>query len=175
MKRMALAAMLAFGVVGAVLWPAISPGVSAAEAVKLTGCLVGGQDDDDGYLLTNVGSVASTQPTGGTVAPGPVGTSGATAAIFYWLEDDDELAPHVGHRIEVDGDLAGDLQEGEIEIKPDDKWTELKIESDGRDLTARVPESLFLVSAKPGDDQKVTVLVRKVDVNSVRMLAATCQ
>ena len=49
--------------------------------------------------------------------------------------------PHIGHQVEVDGDLKGDLQDGQIKIDRKDQWTEIEVESDGRDMKARVPNT----------------------------------
>jgi hypothetical protein len=141
--------------------------------MTLTGCLIGGEGDD-GYLLTNMTANPRERASSGAVAPGPVGTAGTAATTLYWLEDDDELEPHVGHRVEVQGELTGDVEEGEIEIEREDSWTELRIQSDGRDLTVRVPHSVVVMPPRSDSEQKVDVLVRKVDVDRVRMLAASC-
>src|SRR5688500_5127459 len=83
--------------------PAVELGVNAADEIKLSGCVVRGEDGD-GYLLTNVPGDASWLRSGdGAVSPGPVGTSGSVATIFYWLDDDDELEDHIGHRVEIEG------------------------------------------------------------------------
>jgi hypothetical protein len=141
--------------------------------IKLSGCLVRGEDG--GYLLTNSpGEPAWQRSADPTVAPGAVGTTGNFATIFYWLKDHDDLKEHVGHRVEVEGDLDGDIEEGAIKIERKDKWTEIRVKSEGRDLRARVPHS-SIVSLPSRDKREVKALVRKVDVDHVRMLAATCQ
>jgi hypothetical protein len=106
------------------------------------------------------------------VTPGAVGTTGTVASIFYWLEDDDDLLPHVGHRVEIEGALQGEIADGEIEIDRKDEWTEIEIKADGDTLTARVPH-MSVVPVGSGD-RKVPVLVRKVDVDRVKMMGATC-
>ena len=141
--------------------------------IKLSGCLVRGEDG--GYLLTNSPSEPAWQRTADpTVVPGTVGTTGNFATIFYWLKDHDDLKEHVGHRVEVEGDLEGDIEDGAIKIERKDKWTEIRVESEGRDLRARVPHS-SVVSWSSRDKREVKALVRKVDVDHVRMLAANCQ
>ena len=142
------------------------------DDVTLVGCLLSGEGDD-GYVLTNV---ADDIPSArrGAVTPGPVGTSsGSMMTTFYWLEDDDALKAHVGHRVEIMGDLKDDVDEGEIELDRKDSWTNLHINSDGRDLTVRLPQSIVVLS-KTDDDQKFDVLVRRVDVDKVRMIGASC-
>jgi hypothetical protein len=143
---------------------------AAAEDIKLTGCLVRGQEG--GYLLTNGPSEPAWQKADTSVTPGAVGTTGTVASIFYWLEDDDDLLPHVGHRVEIEGALQGEIADGEIEIDRKDEWTEIEIKADGDTLTARVPH-MSVVPVGSGD-RKVPVLVRKVDVDRVKMMGATC-
>jgi hypothetical protein len=142
----------------------------------LTGCVVR-DEGGDGFLLTNVPPGLTVQRAGADpVAPGPVGTSGSEVNVFYWLDDDDELEEHVGHQVHIRGELEGDVKEGEISIDRKDKWTEITIESDGRDLKARVPQSLFIVRpAGSGGGDDVDVLVRKVDAEDVKMVAASCE
>ena len=52
----------------------------------------------------------------GPLAPNPVGTTGLAGRVFYFLDDEEDLAKHVGQEIEVKGDLE-DFEKGEIEIK----------------------------------------------------------
>ncbi|MGE0449689.1 MAG: hypothetical protein AB7Q29_08900 [Vicinamibacterales bacterium] len=147
---------------------------AAADDITLSGCLVKGEGDREGYLLRNTsGDPAWEQSRDRKVAPNTVGATGDFQAIFYWLEDDDELRDHVGHRIELTGEFEGDVKDGEIEMERKDEWTELTVKSDGRRMKAVVPNSSIL--AGPGDDErKIHVLVRKVDVEKVRMLEPTC-
>jgi hypothetical protein len=167
MRHLAFACVIALGCSGLA--------VSAAaddNDIRLSGCLVRGERGD-GYLLTNVPGEAAWQRSGdATVVPGPVGTSGAVASIFYWLDQRDGLDEHVGHHIEIEGKLRGDLKDGEIKIDPKENWTEVEIEADGRSLKAQVPRSILLIPQ--GNDRKLHVLVRRVEAQRVRMLAAVC-
>jgi len=141
--------------------------------IKLSGCLVRGEEG--GYLLTNSpGEPAWQRTADATVVPSTVGTTGNVATIFYWLKDHNDLKEHVGHLVEVEGDLDGDIEDGAIKIDRKERWTEIRVKSEGRDLQARVPHS-SIVSWSSRDKQEAKVLVRKVDVDHVRMLAANCQ
>jgi hypothetical protein len=157
---------------------AASPSATVAaqdKDVELTGCVVR-DEGGDGFLLTNMPSgIAVERADSRSVAPGPVGTSGTAATVFFWLDDDDELEEHVGHKVTVRGELEGDVEEGEIKIERKENWTEMKIESDGRDLEVRVPHTLFVMKASNERDEKLNVLVRKVDAKDVRMIAASCE
>jgi hypothetical protein len=145
---------------------------AAADDIKLSGCLVRAQEGE-GYLVTNVpGEAAWQRPADATVVPGPVGTSGNVSSILYWLEKADGLDDHVGHHVEIEGKLRGELQEGEIKITPRDQWTEVEVEADGKSIKARVPRSVLIIPEK--GDRELDVLVRRVEPQRVRMLAAVC-
>lgn len=146
--------------------------VGAADSVTLSGCLVQGQNDD-GYLLINGPREPATTPPSPSATPGAVGTTGVVANIFYWLDEDGDLKPHIGHQVEVEGELKGNLRDGEIRIDRKEQWTEVEVKSGGRKLKASVPHTSIV--AGPDTDRKVDVLVRRVDVRKVRMLDATCR
>jgi hypothetical protein len=141
--------------------------------IKLSGCLVRGETG--GYLLTNVpGEPVWQRSAEGTVLPDAVGTTGAVATVFYWLDDHDDLKSHVGHLVEVEGNLKGQIEDGAIKVDRKSNWTELTLKSGDRELKARVPP-VSIVGASTRDDRKVSVLVRQVDVQNVRMLDASCR
>jgi hypothetical protein len=152
---------------------------SADDDIRLSGCLVRGQDGK-GYLMTNVpGEAAWQRPGDAIVIPGPVGTSGTVTSILYWLEKKDGLDDHVGHFIEIEGKLQGDLQDGEIKVTPKGEWTEVEVEAGGKSLKAQVPRSVLIIPDKSErepdkGERKLDVLVRRVEPQRVRMLGAVC-
>src|SRR5262245_23877474 len=143
---------------------------SGGENFRLSGCLVRGETGGD--RLTHGANQPSWQRADHSVTPGAVGTTGSVATIFYWLRDDDDLKPHVGHRVEVTGQLKGEGAEGQIKIDRKDKWTEVEIKADGDTMKARL-HHMSVVPVGDGDRQ-VPVVVRKVDVDKVSMVAANC-
>jgi hypothetical protein len=146
----------------------------SADSVKLSGCLIKGEGNGAGYLLINTPMEPGATPAAGrSVTPGTLGTAAVFANVFYWLDKDDDLTPHVGHRVEIEGELKGDLKTGEIKIDRKDQWTELEVKSNGREMKARVPNAS--VVAAPNADRKIDVLVRRLDVDKVRMLDAVCR
>jgi hypothetical protein len=145
---------------------------AADDDIRLSGCLIRAHDGD-GYLITNVPGEVAWQRTGDAiVVPGPVGTSGTVSSILYWLEKSDRLNDHVGHHVEIEGKLQGDLEDGQIKVMPKARWTEVEIEADGRSMKAQVPPSVLMIPEK--DDQKLDVLVRRVEPQRLRMIAAVC-
>jgi hypothetical protein len=174
--RHVLAGLLA-GVVAVVVQVADPKSVSADDKdIKLSGCLIKGEGDGNGYLITNLPSEpAASSSAAASVTPSAIGTSGGFSNVFYWLDGDGDLKHHVGHRVEIEGRFEGDLKPGEIKLERKDNWTELRVKSNGRSMKADVPNA-FLVPASPSDkERKMTALVRRVDVEHVKMLSASCE
>src|SRR4051812_40453794 len=67
------------------------------KTIKLSGCLVKGDGDGAGYLLTNSPMEPSLSSNNDShVSPGAIGTTGTYANIFYWLDGDHDLRDHIG-------------------------------------------------------------------------------
>lgn len=149
---------------------------AADKDIKLSGCLVRGEDGG-GYLLTNApGESVWDRARDVPVEPGPAGTTGRSGSVFYWLDNNGDLNEHVGHQVDIDGELKGDLNDGQIKVDRKSNWTEMEVKSGERTLKARVPQSLFVYPASSRDsDPRANVLVRKVDVKKVSMRAASCE
>jgi len=96
------------------------------------------------------------------------GTGQLTERVFYWLEDEDDLAPHVGQLVEVKGEL-GDFEKGEIEIKRDGDFTNIELKLDGKKEKARVPTAWF---GAPRSEGEFDIVARKIDVDDVKVLGA---
>jgi hypothetical protein len=155
----------------------MTPAVYAAgsdQKIKLNGCLVKGEKDD-GYLITNLPSEPGSAAADKSVTTSAIGTAGNFATVFYWLGGSDDLKKHVGHRVEVEGEVKGDLKEGEIKLDRKDNWTELEVKSDGHSMKAQVPNAYIFPDPSRDKDRKINAIVRKVDVDHVRMLAASCE
>jgi hypothetical protein len=144
------------------------------EKVKLNGCLVKAEGDDD-YLITNLPSEPGSSAADRNPTTSAIGTAGAYSTVFYWLKNDDDLKKNVGHRVEIEGEVKGDIKEGEIKLDRKDNWTELEVKSDGDTMKAKVPNTYIFPDPTRDKDRKISTLVRKVDVDHVKMLAASCQ
>ena len=144
------------------------------DKIKLNGCLVKAEGDN-GYLITNLPSEPAPSTATRNVATSAIGTSGAFSTVFYWLRNDDDLEAHVGHRIEIEGELKGDIKEGEIKLERKDNWTEIEVKSGGDEMKAKVPNAYVFPDATRDKDRKISALVRKVDVDHVKMVAADCR
>jgi hypothetical protein len=145
------------------------------DDVTLKGCLVKGEGDGAGYLLTNaVGMPGWQRSDNSKIEPSAVGTTGGVESVFYWLDDDDDLDKNVGHQVEITGELEGELKDGQIELDRKDAWTEMTVKADGRTMKANVPNASMYPAPREDHDRKARVLVRRVDVSKVTMLEASC-
>jgi len=174
-KMVILAGLLAGAVAIGVRASSAIAGSLDDKDIKLSGCLIRGEGDRAGYFLSNTPTEPSLQRSAEVnVAPSALGTAGSFATVFYWLDGDPALQSHVGNRVEIEGELKGDLKEGEIKVDRKDKWTELTVKADGRTLKANVPLTSVLPAPGRNGDSKNDVAVRRVDVSKVRMLSASC-
>lgn len=103
-------------------------------------------------------------------AIGAARNSSLTERVFYWLDDDEDLAKHVGQMVEVKGDL-GEFKKGEIDIDRDGEFTEIELKLDGKTEKARVPTSWLGV---PRGEGEYDIASRKIDVDTVKVLGP-CQ
>ena len=173
MKLMYFAAALAVA--------AASTAVSAAadEDITLVGCVV---KADNGYVLTNVVATPHVIGTAVATAAPAQPTSAAPIRTFYWLEEDDDLEGHAGHRVEVVGELE-DIERGQISVEREEDMIELEFKVDGdKKVTVKVPDTPAAAAAVVGTTGTVTdrerdiaVKVKKVDVKSAKVLAQSCQ
>jgi hypothetical protein len=144
------------------------------DDIKLSGCLIRGEEGS-GYLLANApGDPAIFKADDHKVSPSSVGTSGGFATVFYWLYGNDDLDQHVGQRVEVEGDVQGEIHDGEIKTHRKDRWTEVEVKSSGRTMKARVPNASFAL-ANDRAKEKGGILVRRVNVDKVKMVGARCE
>ena len=155
-------------------WVAASASRAADKRVKLSGCLIRGEGDRAGYLLANPPTEPSLSSPSTKVVPSVLGTAGDYTTIFYWLDGHDDLKQHIGHRVEVEGDLRDDVKDGEITTERKENWTEVRVKSDGREMKAQVPNTSIFPASNRDKTRKSDILVRRVDVERVRMLGATC-
>lgn len=163
------------------------------EEVVLTGCVIRGNEDGKGYLLTNVLPASIDQSTRAAQA-GAEGTSGKLAGastVIYWLddlEDDDDLPDYAGRRVEIRGELEGEIDRGEMEIEREGDWIEIEIKSDGKEVKTRLPYVSVMPNRagsnaavgtsggmKDDDEVELNINVRKLDVKDIKVIAGTCQ
>jgi hypothetical protein len=165
------------------------------DDVTLTGCVIQGNDGDKGYLLTQVlpasidmSTRAAARENQGT--EGAAGTSGTpgSSGVIYWLDDlenDDDIPNYAGKRVEIRGELEGDIKRGEMEVERDGDWVKIKIKSDGKDVKTRIPWVSVMPNnteavgtsggtLKDGKEIEININVRKLDVKDVKIVSGTC-
>ena len=191
MKRISLAATLALTCAITGLAAAQAPQAGAAgtapsaggddKTVTLTGCVVKG---DDGFLLSDAVAASTTSTT--TVAPTPTGVTATTTTtttpgkptVLYWLDGNDELNAHSGHRVEVTGEVKGDLEAADVKVERENNAVKITAKSDDRKVSAMLPEVPAAVgTAGAVEDKKIEMAygVRKLNVKSVKMISENCR
>ena len=147
------------------------------KEVTISGCVVKG---DGGYVLMDVAeeTAAAAVAAGTPSSPQPRGTV-LPGRVLYWLEDDDDLAKHVGQKVEVRGELEGDIGRGKISAEREGGLVELEFKVPGdKKVTVLVPSvpPTIGTSGTIGDKERdIAYIVRKIDVDSVKMLASVCK
>jgi hypothetical protein len=139
---------------------------AADPEITVTGCIIRG--DDGGFLVADLGARSSTAAPAATI-----GTSGKPARVLYLLKNDDDWKEHAGKRVELTGEVEGDVEEGKIEVERKDEGVEVEIESDGKKVKALLPHwTSGIVSDKPVTEKEVETkyLVHKIDVKKVKAL-----
>lgn len=162
------------------------------KEVMITGCVIKGED---GYVLSMVGEAVTVQTsrttvgTSGTTTTTTTTTTPATPVVppagqryIYWLDDDDDLLEkHAGQRVEVRGEIEGDIERGEIEIERENNMIELEIRAKGEKITVKLPDTPAANNTAVGtsgmvtdEPQDIPFKVRKFDVESVKAIASSC-
>ncbi|MGB2717299.1 MAG: hypothetical protein WBC51_24160 [Vicinamibacterales bacterium] len=182
MKRMSLVAaiVLASGL-SAISATAQSVATAAPQQEKknvtITGCVVKG---DGGYVLSDVSSenAAAAVAAGTPSTPQPAGTV-MPGRVFYWLKDDADLAAHAGHKVEVTGELEGDIEKGNISAEREGGLVELEFKIEGdKKVTVKVPDvppSVGTAGSVGDKERNIPFVVRKIAVDSVKMISAACK
>ena len=145
--------------------------VAAADAdITVTGCIVRG--DEGGFLVADLGANTTTASP-----PATIGTTGKAARVLYLLKNDDNWKEHAGNRVELTGEIEGEVEEGKIEVERKDAGVQVQIEADGKKVRAVLPKwTSAVVSDQPVTDKETETkyLVHKLDVKKVKMIGS-CQ
>jgi hypothetical protein len=155
-------------------------GVEGSQ-VTITGCVA--DSDSDSFVLTHVQKAGDSAgaSTGGAML-GAGGMEPATSDVIYWLSKDSikKMRGHVGHKVEVTGKIT-DVSTGTVQVRqePGKSGPDNKVEVDARGKDASAKTDQPVVAAAPPRmgtkvDEKKTMPVHRIDVDTVRMIAATC-
>lgn len=146
------------------------------DQIVITGCVMRSGDNNTSgprsLLVWSKGDVflesAVTQTKASETGGAAVGTSGTRGPLFYWIDDEDDFAKHVGKQVEIVGELS-DLDKGEFEVEHDGPLTKIEIKVDGREAEVHVPSG-WLGPATPARDSEFDIVVRRVDVEKVTVV-----
>jgi hypothetical protein len=145
------------------------------DKVSVVGCVIKG---DGGYVLANLEDSWVSSPAGSRAAT-VTSASNVAGRTFYWLTDDDDLEKYSGQRVEVGGKLDNEIDKGKISVEREDGMIKIEFDAEGeRKVKVKVPEVPTMVgtSGTVSDREKTyRVAIRKIDVQSVKVLASTCQ
>ena len=149
------------------------------DQIVISGCVMRtGRDNTSGprsMLVWSKGDVffdaVETKVKPSETSGVPVGTAGSKGPMFYWIDDEDDFAKHVGMRVEIVGELSDELSKGQFEIEQDGQFTKIEFDVDGRESEVRVPSG-WLGPATPGKDAEFAITVRRVDVEKVTVLGS---
>ena len=154
-----VAAALAATVVGAQ-----EHGPTKGSTVMLTSCVEKAQDGDgDKFVLTHVADVPAQGATHGRVV--------------YWIDRTDQIKPHVGHQIRLQGTVT-DIDKAEMEVKlgPDGKGGAF-VEIEGHGTQVKTTPSSAGVSAAGQTirERDIPTTVVKLKIDKLEMVADSCK
>jgi hypothetical protein len=150
------------------------------SVVTITGCVA--DSDSDSFVLTHVQKAGDSGAASGGAMLGAGGMEPATSDVIYWLSKDSikKMRGHVGHKVEVTGKIT-DVSTGTVQVRqepgkpgPDNK---VEVDARGKDASAKTDRPVAAGAAPPTGakvDEKKTLPVHRIDVDTVRMIAATC-
>jgi hypothetical protein len=145
------------------------------DNITITGCLARVTADPALASSTIVWSrgdiMLAAAAAAGAPVPSPVGTTGVQERIFYWLDDEDDLAKYVGQRVVITGDVE-DFEKGKVEIEREDDMVEIELTLRDDREEIRLPVSWF-GTAVSKDEKEFDIIARRIDVDEVRVVG-TC-
>ena len=131
-------------------------------------------------LLAELASAPGSRPTTGAMSGMKDG--GPSNNVIYWLSHDSVslMRGHLGHKVEVKGVIT-DLSTGTLRVKQDpgkpgpNNDNKIEVNARGKEATGKTDKP---VGAGPDagvkSDTTTTLPVRRVKVDTVKMISATC-
>jgi hypothetical protein len=185
MSKFFLKSSLAVGLGLATLAAADKPATQAVKgsavkgsAVTISGCVI--TDKQNSFVLTHVEEISGPRSPVSTPVLGATGMEGGGAEVIYWLSQDSVklMRGHLGHKVQVTGTIT-DLSTGTVRVKeePGKPGPDTKIEVAARGKEAHgktdTPVEAGTAPVAKSDETK-TLPVRRVKVDTVKLLATTC-
>ena len=148
--------------------------------VTITGCVV--TDKEESFVLTNVEEISGPTSTGPNVTlDAMAGLKGGAPGVIYWLSQDSVklMRGHLGHKVQVTGTIT-DLSTGTVKVKQepgkDGPDNTVKVEARAKEASGTTDQPVVTgpkSTVKTEDTQNLPV--RRVKVDTVKMLAPTCR
>lgn len=147
--------------------------------VTITGCVVTGKEDS--FVLTNVEEISGPTSTGpNATLDAMAGLKGGAPGVIYWLSQDSVklMRGHLGHKVQVTGAIT-DVSTGTVKVTQepgkDGPNNTVKVEARDKESTARTDKPVVTGPAPMVKTEETQNLpVRRVKVDTVKMLAPTC-
>ena len=176
MKKIALSALFALSLSAQLIaQDPVAISANADDKVTLVGCVIKGEG---GYVLSSTMDPLA-PASSGSAANTVTSASSVAGRTFYWLSDDGDLKDHAGHKVEVVGKLENAIDKAKISVEKEGGMTEIEFKADGeRKITIKVPNEPVMVGTSGAATDHETdhkVVIRKIDVKSVKVLASSCQ
>lgn len=172
---------LALGLGLATLAAAEQPKTEAVKgsAVTISGCVI--TDKENSFVLTHVEEIAGPRSPASTAVLGATGVEGGGPELIYWLSQDSVklMRGHLGHKVQVTGTIT-DLSKGTVKVKQEPEKpepnTKIEIEARGKEAHGKTdtPAAAGLPPAPTKTEETKTLPVRRVKVDTVKLLATTC-
>ena len=156
----------------------------AAEGtrVTITGCVADADSDD--FVLTHVQKVAdgAGKPPTTNAVLGAEGLEPGPDEKIYWLSKDSvkKMRGHVGHKVQVTGTVT-DVSTGTVKVEKEPGKTgpdnEVEVSARGKEADAETERPVDREAApapRVKQEKKRVLPVHRIDVETVRMIAATC-
>lgn len=178
MKNQFLLSSLAMGL--ATVAAAQEPAKESVKGknVTISGCVM--TDKEQSFVLTHVQEVAGPSTTAPSATlDGMAGLKGGTPGVIYWLSSDSVklMRGHVGHKVQVMGEIT-DLSTGTVRVQqdPGKDGPDNKVEVAARDKDSSGATDKPVVSGPPNGktDTTQTLPVRRIKVDTVKLLSTTC-
>jgi len=161
--------------------PGVTPDANS-DSVKgammsISGCVV--TDKENSFVLTHVEEISGPRSTApNATLEGMSGLKGGAPGVIYWLSTESVklMRGHVGHKVQVTGTIT-DVSTGTVRVKqePGKDGPDNKVEVETRAKDASGKTDAALVTGPPVKvDETQTLPVRRIKVDTVKMVATTC-
>ena len=166
MTRLGIALMVGLiAVAGA--RPRAAAGVAPDDDFRITGCLTDSQAPTVIAPSMLVWTRSDIMLAAAEARPDAVPMTGR---VFYWLDDDEDLAKYRGRRVEIKGELE-DFEKGKVELDRHKDYTKVKLSLKGHSEEAKVPTA-WLNPDAGRHDEEFQIVARRIDVKHVKVLGS---